>query len=269
MTRRAVANTRYKANSRPKGAALAGCALFVGWLLLIQSTPVAAQVIKPLEACVFPVVHVEAGQARNTAREAFSAFEAHRDDAFESATCIQRYREFLRDAAHAQKAAGAGNPGAISQFQQQELEVRLKLFDDLNDTQLPPASLAIYRNNLRRLRDLYQFRQDGKAFLDDIIAVDVNFNAFGSRLAEVREGVRKAIYSCHKWNFSHAANVQNMRPQWKDSCETEFLSLADSIPQFAQIAPVAARFAKETAPQPAEPAPSADQPSAPDEEPRR
>ncbi len=218
-----------------------------GLLVLTGSIPARAQPPPPDESCSFPSVVVEGTEYRTIARAGFIAFEAHRDDAFESAPCIRRYREFLRDVAHAQKAAGLNNPAALKHFQAKELEVRLKLFEELNATDLPRTALAIYKNNLRRLRDLYQFQHNGKAFLDDIIAADVNFNAVGSRVVEVREGVRTAIYSCDRWNFTHAANPENMRPQWKAGCQTEFANLGESIPQFAQIAPAAARFAREEA----------------------
>ena len=218
-----------------------------GLLVLAGSIPARAQAPLPDESCNFPSVVVEGNEYRTIARTGFIAFEAHRDDAFESAPCIRRYREFLRDVAHAQKAAGVNNPAALKYFQEKELEVRLKLFEELNAAELPRTALAIYKNNLRRLRDLYQIRQHGKAFLDDIIATDVNFNEVGSRVVEVREGVRTAIYSCDKWNFTHAANPENMRPQWKAGCQAEFTNLGESIPQFAQIAPAAARFAREEA----------------------
>ncbi len=228
---------------RPFGMAL-GC-------LLLYMAPCAhafsaqnPQASSTSRACHYPAVTVEVGLTRDIAKTAYKAYEAHVDYIPEGPACAHAFRVFLSNVAYSQQAAGNYNAASRMTFLQKELTVRLKLFEDLNVAPLSGAAIAIYKNNIQRLLDIYE-KPDHRAkpFLDDIISSDVNFSAVGSRLVRLRDGVRRAIYSCGKWDFSHAKNVANMRPQWiEQECETDFGLMYSSIDRFAEVAPAAAAY---------------------------
>jgi hypothetical protein len=234
--------------------------LVVGCLTLFavptaHSAP-AKKAVSAQDGCSYPAITiVDLDRTRNIAQTAFEAYEVHLQDAHGDAACVQAFRAFLSDVARAQQVAGAMNRASREAFQQKEMTVRLKLFEELNVDPLSSAAIAIYKINIQRLYDLYWIRKHAKRFLDDIVSSDVHFAAIGSRLVRVKEGVRSAIYSCGNWDFRHAENAAYMYPQWKEQkCATEFETMSTSIQRFAEIAPAAVAYLRTTQTLPATPA---------------
>lgn len=194
-------------------------------------------------ACNYPTITVGNGKTRDIALTAFEAYEAHLQDTPEDPACVQTFRAFLSAVARSQQVAGDKNKASIKAFQQKEMMVRLKLFEELNVDLLSRAAIEIYKENIQRLLDLYETNENAKRYLDNIVSSDVHFAAIGSRLVRVKDGARRAIYSCGKWDFSHAINVSNMDQQWKEhKCATEFETMSTSIQRFAEIAPAAVAY---------------------------
>ena len=196
------------------------------------------------DQCLLPLVVAKPDKPDNKLRTAMKAYEDYSSAQDESYSC-EKWFKFLRDVAHVLKVASDANPSARKQLIDKEKAVRLRLFTDLNDAEFRSSDPSLYRFNTKRLGDIYEIEKDAKTFLDDVIIQDRHFPRYGSA-SELRQVIRRAIYSCNKWDFVHTKDIKNMRDQWS-SCIGDFERLRESFPPFKAIAPdVEAFLAQQT-----------------------
>lgn len=149
--------------------------------------------------------------------------------------CLPAWRRFLRDVAHSAMEAGKPSSKEGMLFREKELEVRLVFAGVLTASPLTGESRPQYRDNVTRIVDIYESYLDAPSLFDHL-RYDPHFADELNALPKARGAIRRALYSCDNWNFTHPADLKHKYLAW-NRCLEDFRQLGHEVPVLKVIAP--------------------------------